>query len=334
MKRLKLIVACLVAMIALGSTQTFAKKKNPKTPYGKLAVEGAQLVGENGEAVQLKGVSFGWHCMATRFYNRSTVRELVNDWGANIVRCAIGMDNKFTEGDPEFTHAFDYEPELGYALVDSIVRGAVENGVYVIIDFHSHRNNLETAKQFFAKVSKKYGKLENVLFEVWNEPLKIEWSECKQYAETLIPIIRKNAPNSIIIVGTPTWSQDVHLAAADPIVGQKNIMYTLHFYAATHKQYLRDRMEQVIEKGLPVFITECGGMTADGDGYLDPDEWKAWIDVANKHKVSWLAWSIHDKNEVCSFIKPTASSFGEQWTSGDLKPWADMVIKTLHVAPN
>lgn len=329
MKRLKIIVACIVAILALETTQTYAKKNLVKPIYGRLSVKGAQLVDEKGKPVQLRGISFGWHCMATRFYNRSTVRTLVKDWGANIVRCAIGMDNKFIEGDPEFRRAFDYEPDLGYALVDSIVKGAVECGAYVIIDFHSHRNNLETAKQFFAQVSKKYGKLDNVLFEVWNEPLQIEWKECKQYAETLIPIIRKNAPNSIIIVGTPTWSQDVHLAAADPIIGQNNIMYTLHFYAATHKQYLRDRMEQVIDQGLPVFITECGGMTADGDGYLNLEEWEAWMNAADKHKVSWLAWSIHDKNEVCSFIKPTASSFGEQWKADDLKPWAEMVRKTL-----
>lgn len=329
MKRLKIIVACIVAILALETTQTYAKKNLVKPIYGRLSVKGAQLVDEKGKPVQLRGISFGWHCMATRFYNRSTVRTLVKDWGANIVRCAIGMDNKFIEGDSEFRRAFDYEPDLGYALVDSIVNGAVECGAYVIIDFHSHRNNLETAKQFFAQVSKKYGKLDNVLFEVWNEPLQIEWKECKQYAETLIPIIRKNAPNSIIIVGTPTWSQDVHLAAADPIIGQNNIMYTLHFYAATHKQYLRDRMEQVIAQGLPVFITECGGMTADGDGYLNSEEWEAWMNVADKHKVSWLAWSIHDKNEVCSFIKPTASSFGEQWKANDLKPWTEMVRKTL-----
>lgn len=309
--------------------QTFARKKSPKTLYGQLSVRGTQIVDGKGRTVQLKGISFGWHCMATRFYNRSTVHALVDDWGADVVRCAIGLDNKFVEGDPDFARAFDYDPDLAYALVDSIVTGAVEKGIYVIIDFHSHNNNLGLAKDFFSTVSKKYGKLDNVLFELWNEPLKIEWSECKQYAETLIPIIRKNAPNSIIIVGTPQWSQDLHLAYADPIVGQKNIMYTLHFYAATHKQYLRDRMEQAIANGLPVFISECGGMTADGDGYLDPEEWRRWIDLVNQHNISWVAWSVHDKNEVCSFLKPTASSFGEQWTDDDLKPWAQLVRKYL-----
>lgn len=309
--------------------EAFAKKKNPKPLYGQLSVKGTQLVDSRGRSVQLKGISFGWHCMAMRFYNHSTVRALVDDWGANIVRCSIGLDNNPAVADPDFARAFDHDPAFSYALVDSIVRGAVEKQVYVIIDFHSHNNNLQYAKEFFSTVSKKYGKLDNVLFELWNEPLKIAWSECKQYAETLIPIIRKNAPNSIIIVGTPTWSQDVHLAAADPIVGQKNIMYTLHFYAATHKQYLRDRLEQVVAKGLPVFISECGGMTADGDGYLDPEEWKSWIDLANRLNISWVAWSVHDKNEVCSFLKPSASSYGEQWTNDDLKPWAELVRQYL-----
>lgn len=318
-----------VVALFMAVPQSAAKKSIPKARYGQLSVEGTRIVDKDGNAVQLKGVSFGWHCMAMRFYNRSTVHALVDDWGANVVRCSIGLDNNFVKGDPDFAEAFDHNPKLAYALVDSIVTGAVEKGVYVIIDFHSHNNNLALAKKFFAKVSRKYGKFDNVLFELWNEPLKVEWSECKQYAEALIPIIRKNAPNSIIIVGTPTWSQDVHLAAADPIIGQRNIMYTLHFYAATHKQYLRDRMEQAIGDGLPVFISECGGMTADGDGYLDPAEWKSWIDTANKHDVSWVAWSVHDKDEVCSFLRPSASSFGKQWSADDLKPWAMLVRQYL-----
>lgn len=311
----------LIFGLTAGTVSAKKKAKYPNPPYGQLAVKGAQLVGQDGQPVQLKGISFGWHCLALRFYNPSSVRQLVNDWGANVVRCSIGLDLN--------ADAFNRDPKLGYACVDSIVQGARETGAYVIIDFHSHQNNLKWAKEFFETVSKKYGGCPNVIYELWNEPLQIEWRECKEYAEELIPIIRRNAPKAVILVGTPTWSQDIHLADADRIQGYDNIMYVLHFYAATHTQYLRDRLEQCVNNGLPVFISECGGMTADGDGHLDPEQWKAWMQVADKHKVSWVAWSVHDKDEVCSFLKPAAASQGEKWRGEDLKPWAQLVRQYL-----
>ncbi len=147
------------------------KPVSPVEKHGQLKVDGAKIVDCHGEPVQLRGVSFGWHNMWPRFYNRSSVAEIANDWGADIVRASIGLDL-----DDE---TFDKKPEKGYALVDSIVQGAVENGVYVLIDFHSHANNMPLAKEFFANVSKKYGHLPNVLYEIWNEPLEVEWSETK-----------------------------------------------------------------------------------------------------------------------------------------------------------
>lgn len=319
-KTLTLALA-LTMTLAAGNASAKKKAEYPAPIYGQLAVKGAQLVGQDGQPVQLRGVSFGWHCLALRFYNPSSARALVNDWGANVVRCSIGLDLN--------ADAFNKDPKLGYACVDSIVQGARETGAYVIIDFHSHNNNLRWAKEFFETVSKKYGTCPNVIYELWNEPLKIEWRECKEYAEELIPIIRRNAPKAVILVGTPTWSQDIHLAEADRIEGCDNIMYVLHFYAATHTQYLRDRLVQCVEKGLPVFISECGGMTADGDGHLDPEQWEAWIKTADKCRASWVAWSVHDKDEVCSLLKPTAPSQGEQWKQSDLKPWAQLVRRYL-----
>lgn len=323
MKALKTLTIVLILILGLTASTASAKKKvtYPAPVYGQLSVKGTQLVGQDGQPVQLKGVSFGWHCLALRFYNPSSVRQIVNVWGANLVRCSIGLDLN--------ADAFNKDPQLGYACVDSIVEGARQTGAYVILDFHSHNNNLKWAREFFETTSKKYADCPNVIYELWNEPLKIQWSECKAYAEELIPIIRHNAPKAVILVGTPTWSQDIHLAEADRIQGYDNIMYVLHFYAATHTQYLRNRLAQCVERGLPVFISECGGMTADGDGYLDPEQWAAWMQVADKYKISWAAWSIHDKDEVCSMLKPTAPSQGERWKEDDLKPWTKLVMQYL-----
>ncbi|MDE6459102.1 MAG: glycoside hydrolase family 5 protein, partial [Muribaculum sp.] len=204
-----ILFASLLPLVACGGkSETSVAEENEPTlveRHGQLKVNGSRIVDQNGDSIQLRGVSFGWHNMWPRFYNRSSVNEIANNWGADIVRASIGLDLD--------ENTFDKKPEMGYALVDSIVQGAVDNGIYVLIDFHSHENNLPLAKEFFATVSEKYGKLPNVLYEIWNEPLEVSWKETKDYAEEILPIIRKNAPEAIVIVPTPRWDQNVHEAA-------------------------------------------------------------------------------------------------------------------------
>lgn len=324
-KLISIVVLVFAAVcVPLGVQQCSAKAENveeqqstPVERHGQLKVEGTKLVDSAGKPVQLRGVSFGWHNMWPRFYNRSSVAEIANNWGADIVRASIGLDL-----DDE---TFDKKPEKGYALVDSIVQGAVENGIYVLIDFHSHANNIELARKFFANVSEKYGKLPNVLYEIWNEPTEVAWQETKSYAEEIIPIIRKNAPDAIVIVPTPRWDQNVNEAADDPIVGYNNIMYSLHYYAATHTDYLRDVARYALGKGLPIFMAECASMVHTGDGVIDTASWEKWMDLADENGISWIAWSVSDKDETCSMLRPSADSRGENWKPDDLKPWAVLV---------
>lgn len=313
---LALAAAALVCPAA-PAAETPESDLTPVERHGRLHIEGARLVDQGGQPVQLRGVSFGWHNMWPRFYNRSSVREVTRNWGADLVRASIGLDLD--------SLTFDKKPEMGYALVDSIVQGAVEAGRYVLIDFHSHANNLPLAKEFFATVTEKYGHLPNVLYEIWNEPTEVEWAETKAYAEELLPIMRRHAPEAVIIVPTPRWDQEVHLAAADPITSDSNIAYSLHYYAATHGDYLRERAVQAIEAGLPVFMAECASMVHTGDGVIDPKSWEEWMELADKYGISWTAWSVSDKDETCSMLRPSASSRGEEWRPDDLKPWAVLV---------
>lgn len=313
-------MAAAIAMAALWPTQQ-AGASTPVERNGRLKVEGTHIVNERGEAVQLRGVSMGWHCLWPRFYTTGTVGRLANDWGADIVRCAVGVDH--TDID------LSRRPDLAYAVVDSIVKGAVDNGVYALIDFHSHPNNLELAKEFFTTVTAKYGHLPNLIYEIWNEPTEVEWAETKEYAENLLPVIRRNAPGAIVVVPTPRWDQDIDKAAADPLTSDSNIVYALHYYAATHTQWLRDRARAAIEAGLPVFISECASMEHTGDGPIDHDSWAEWMSLADEYGIGWIAWSVSDKEETCSMLYPTASADGREWTDADLKPWARMVKESL-----
>jgi endoglucanase len=284
---------------------------------GWLRVDGTALVNKKGNPIQLRGVSMGWHCLWPRFYNHTVVDKLAQNWHADIVRCSIGLDLE--------DKSFEQKPELGYAVADSIIQAAIANDIYVLVDFHSHANNLPLAKEFFTNISKKYGKYPNLLYEIWNEPMEVQWQETKEYAEELIPIIRKNAPKSIIIVPTPRWDQNVDDAANDPIVGINNIMYSLHYYAATHTDYLRDKAQYALSKGLPIFMSECASMVHTGDGVIDTKSWEQWMQIADDNKISWIAWSISDKDETCSMLRPSASSDASQWSDNDLKAWAVLV---------
>lgn len=278
--------------------------------HGQLSVKGTKLTDEKGKHVMLRGVSFGWHSFWPRFYNQETVKWLKDDWKVNVVRAAMGIE----VGNDTYIQ----NPQFATEKIMAVVEGAIANDIYVIIDWHSHNINLEEAKLFFDQVSKKYGNYPNVIYEVFNEPDDESWADIKSYSEQIIKVIRKNDPDNIILVGCPHWDQDINLPAADPIKGFDNLMYTVHFYAATHKQELRDRTDKAIESGLPVFISESAGMEASGDGPMNYDEWQQWIDWMEEHGLSWITWSISDKDETCSMLQKSASSTGE-WKEKDLK---------------
>ena len=281
----------------------------PVAKHGKLSVRGTQLVDEKGQELMLRGVSFGWHNWWPRFYNGGTVKWLKDDWGCNVVRAAMGV---------EPNGAYLSRPDWSKEKIKAVVDAAIKEGLYVIIDWHSHNIRLPEAKEFFIEMANTYGKYPNVIYEIFNEPERQSWVDVKSYSIDVINAIRTIDPDNIILVGSPHWDQDVHLVADDPITGQTNLMYSLHYYAATHKQPLRDRGDYALSKGLPLFISESAGMEATGNGPLNEEEWGKWIEWAEQNKMSWITWSVSDKNETCSLLLPSAADDGG-WNEKDLK---------------
>jgi endoglucanase len=298
-----------IVAIAVFLLMGFLIQAQPVKKYGKLQVTGSQLTDKNAQPVVLRGMSFGWSCFHPRVYTKGVVETLYKDWGCTVLRAALGV-----------------EPDKGYIkdsansikLIRTVVEAAIEQGIYVIIDWHSHNINLKEATAFFKTMATDYGKYPNVIYELYNEPDYETWAEVKAYSEVLIKTIRAIDPDNIILVGSPHWDQDINLPAADPIKGYSNLMYTVHFYAATHKQDLRDRTDAALKTGLPIFVSESAGMSATGDGALNEEEWKKWIDFMEERKLSWITWSVSDKDEVCSVLNKSASSDGN-WTDADLK---------------
>jgi len=281
----------------------------PVKIHGQLHVDKTQLKDAHGNDVVLRGMSFGWHNFWPRFYNEGAVKWLYKDWNATVVRAAMGVEPK---------NGYIDKPEESKARIEAVVDAAIKEGIYVIIDWHSHNIRLNEAKAFFKEMAEKYHQYPNIIYEIFNEPEYDSWADVKAYSTEVISTIRAIDKNNVILVGCPHWDQDINLPADDPVKGYSNLMYTLHYYAATHKQELRDKGDYALKKGLPIFISESAGMEASGDGKINKDEWQKWIDWSEKNKISWITWSVSDKDETCSVLKTGAASDGG-WTTGDLK---------------
>lgn len=281
----------------------------------RLSLDGTQLVNDAGEPVVLRGVSYGWHNWWPRFYNEGSVKWLKDDWGVDIVRAATGIEFK----EPELT--YNEDPEQALAIVSKVIDAAIKHDLYVIIDFHSHDLEVELAKTFFNEMAARYGRYPHVIYEIFNEPIEQSWADVKAYSEDVIKVIRAHDSDNIILIGTPTWSQDVHIAAKDPITMDDRLMYSVHYYAATHGEDIRAQADIALAHGLPLFISESAGMAADGDGPVDQAAWAAWRAWGESNKVSWITWGIADEGDSSHFLHSTAASDGN-WNLEDLNETA------------
>lgn len=319
-KKIKILRGfALVCVLALGLCLTgglqIAEAKT--TTYydasaGRLHVKGTKLVDKKGHEVQLRGVSTHGLSWYPQYVNDKCFAKLHDKWGANVVRLAMYTEeyNGYCSGDAK--NRSDLKK-----LIKKGVRLAKKHKMYVIVDWHilsdgNPNSHKKEAKAFFREMSREFKGYNNVIYEICNEPNNgTSWKEIKSYARSVISTIRKNDKKAVIVVGTPTWSQDVDQAAIDPIKGD-NIMYALHFYAATHKTDLRNKMTAAINKGLPVFVTEYGICDASGNGAIDKREADRWIQTMDEYGVSYIAWNLSNKQESSSIIKsscPKVSGF-------------------------
>lgn len=276
----------------------------PVPYYGELKVSGNKIIGARSKApAQVRGMSLYWSVWGgEKFYQADAVRALVADWKIEVVRAAMGVD---VDG------GYRDNPAAQQALVEQVIQAAIAQEIYVIVDFHSHsaENYSHQAKAFFGSIAQKYGMHDNVIFEVYNEPLKVDWNTIKSYAEGVIAEIRKYSDN-LVIVGTSNWSQDVDQVTkiADP-----NVAYTLHFYAGSHGADLQAKARTALGKGLALFVTEWGTVNADGDGGVATSSSNDWMSFMDQNKLSWANWSVHDKVEGASIFQSGISTTGAGW---------------------
>ncbi len=281
---------------------------------GKLSVQGNQMVNECGKPVQLRGMSSHGLAWFPNCYTEESLTALVNDWHIDIFRLAIythEWGGYCMTGGKQWKSKDEYNE-----FIDDLVDICGRLGIYCIIDWHVLNDGsgdpnytLDDAIPFWEYMSAKHKDDKHVLYEICNEPngYSVKWADVKEYAEEVIPVIRENDPDKIIICGSPTWSQDVDIAAQDPLEFS-NVMYTLHFYSGTHTQYLRDKAQTALNKGLAIFVTEFGTTLASGDGGVFLDECDTWMKWMDERKISWVNWSFADKPESSAALQSGASS--------------------------
>ena len=294
--------------------------------YGALSVNGTKLTSKKtGKEVVLRGVSthgINWD-VGYPYVSKAAFKSLRDDYGVNAIRLAMYTTEYF--GYCDKGSAGESQSKVQSTLkerIDTGVKACTDLDMYVIIDWHilndqNPNKYKKQAKAFFKEMSKKYAGQDNVIYEICNEPNGgTTWSDITKYAKEIIPVIRENDSDAVIIVGTPTWSQDVDVAAEKPLP-YDNIMYTLHFYSATHKDSYREKLKTAIKKGLPVMVTEFGVSEASGAGSIDTAEAKKWLDLLDANGISYFAWSLSNKDESASLLK-AGTSKKSGWKSSDL----------------
>ena len=287
------------------------------TPFGQhgaLHVENGKLTDADGNIVQLYGMSTHGIAWFPQYINYDSFRTLRDDWNTNCIRLAM-----YTAEYGGYCAGGDKE-QLKQLVRDG-VSYATELGMYVIVDWHilsdcDPNQNKDEAIAFFREMSEAFADNDNVLYEICNEPNSgTSWDSIKSYAEEVIPVIREQKPDAVILVGTPTWSQEIDKAAASPLTFD-NVMYTLHFYAGTHKDDLRNRLETCAQNNLPVFVSEFGMCDASGNGANDFDSTTKWLDLLNKYQISFCCWNLANKDESSSVFKAASTALSD-WTDED-----------------
>lgn len=305
-----------------------ASKQTAFAQHGKLSVKGTSLVGQDGEIVQLKGVSthgINWD-VGSPYVNEQAFQSLRDNWGVNCIRVAM-----YTEEYNGYCVTDAASRKKLMKTIDKAVKATKKLGMYVIIDWHilndqTPKKHQKQAKAFFKKVAKKYKSYGNVMYEICNEPNGgTSWKTIKSYAKAVIPVIRKYHKNAVVIVGTPNWSQDVDVAAKSPIKG-KNIMYTIHFYAATHQETYRQKCETALKSGLPVICTEFSACEASGNGSYNFDSAEQWLKMLDQYNVSYCAWSLSNKGESASLLNSSCTKTNG-FTENDLSTVGKWILK-------
>lgn len=310
-----LIAVVLLTAVLTGCGNGAGSRDAEQTVSGgvpALHIESGKIVDANGRTVQLTGMSSHGMLWYPQYANANAMQTLKSR-GANTFRIAAYSDDE--------SGGYVQKKEETMQFVYLAAENAIATDMYAIVDWHVLRDgnplaNLGSAQEFFREISAHYGDCPNILYEICNEPNgETTWDDICAYAEQVIPVIRSHAPNAVIIVGTPEYSYSVESVIDKPL-DYDNVMYSFHFYAGQFDDYYNEVFNRCEKANIPVFVTEWGiNYGSDGEPALSQAE--QFVTVLNRRNISWTAWSLCNKDEVFSAIRPDCVKLSD-WEEEDL----------------
>jgi endoglucanase len=283
-----ILSAVLLSLVGCGGSSP------PPRGLPPLHTDGRFIKDSSGKTVILRGVAVADLMELDTMrapMNVARLLDLVSDasqgWYARVVRLTV------------YPPDWRLDPD-GY--VGSYLKPAVDHatarGLYAIVDWHEIGDAApadQETRQFWAQAAPAFARYPNVLYEVFNESEDLSdtsWARWKANAQPWVDQIRRDAPDNIILIGAPFWTQEVRGAVEDPFAGD-NLAYVGHIYPGINGAVWgpSGAFTQVAAVR-PMMITEWGYRTGgtppvDGDqaGFGDP--LKAYIE---EQRLGWTAW--------------------------------------------
>lgn len=299
-----------------------------------LRVEGNAIKNPEGETVILRGVALmdlgateewygGARAMIDRLTDRDDTQGDSPGWYPTVLRLAVYPE------DGEVESPFTFQPgsdDFYEELLRPTVDYAREKGVYVILDWQyidDTDSHVAATTEFWSYMAPKFANDSNVLFELYNEPINDgNWQVVRGHMQTWYDTVREDAPQNLVLVGTPNWSANIGPSATDPVDGT-NIAYVAHMYPYHFgEEDLRDQLAAAAAVH-PVFVTEWGfiGGTEDIlDGTVTSygEPFKSFL---TEHGVSWTAWCASYDWYPPMFDEDFTLLVGEGSMGGFAKDW-------------
>ncbi len=300
--------------------QKLSPSQSPVAINGQLSVDGLNLVNQYGHPIQLRGMSTHGLQWFWDNYTDESLDVLAYEWGADILRISVYVQEGGWVTDPAgFT-----------AKVSTLIDKATDRGMYALVDWHQLQPpdpnyNLDNAITFFTDIATAYKDYNNIIYDICNEPSDVSWNTIKTYGDAIIPLIRAIDSDAVILIGTHGWATfgvsdgRTHQDILDNPLNYPNIMYTFHFYAASHQESYLDELDAASDV-LPVFVTEFGTQTYSGDGTNDFGFAQKYIDLMAQKKISWTNWNYSDDFRSGAVWKnPNTGANNGPWTDANLK---------------
>jgi hypothetical protein len=296
---------CLITPIYADTPWLHADANKIKDPNGNIVVlRGVDTI-DIGTVNQWRG---GLNNLIERVTNKSDTSGSSPGWYPKVIRLAIYPQDETATSGPWYweTNHDDYYNNLLRPAVDL----CKEKDIYVIVDWHYvGRNTYDMNSQttaFWSYMAPKFANDSHVIFELFNEPLNnsegseaANWARLKNDMQNWINIVRASAPNNLILVGAPSWSQQIGPAASNPFStsnpNNTNLVMVVHIYPGHWllwgQDYFKSQVTTCITR-YPVFASEWGfwGTTEDLLNGTITNYGQPLMDFYEELKISHSAW--------------------------------------------